>query len=129
MINYYVGAYKKALDTPEGKAAEATGEKLNEAFLKIVSGPIYATWEYVASDLPAGERMSYAGAIEVCLDADRLWFSVSPPPKDQSSPHYAGAKRRFDAAVFAEAAVRKAIEKHGYGKVLRWLARRIKLSI
>jgi hypothetical protein len=99
--------------SPECRAAAEKGKTLNEEFVKLVIRSIYRTWDDVACDLQ-GERISYSGAIEICLDADRLWYPM----------------QRYGAeAVIADEAVKVAIDTHGYTKVLRFLAKHIKLGV
>lgn len=127
-MDHLVKAYQDTANTPEGKAAEAKGNKLDKEFLAVVSGPIYQAWQYVAQDWPEGEKVTYAGAIEVSIDADRIWTHVSPPsPKAKGTSAY--AQKRWEEAVFAEAAIRQACKVHDYGKVLRFLAKHIKLGL
>jgi hypothetical protein len=102
------------------KTAAATGKKLDKAFLEVVSGPIYGTWNEVAADVASlGGRMTYSGNIEVCIDADRLWYGKQGRIGDSG----------YEKAVAADEAVRVAIDTHGYEKVLRFLARNIKLGV
>lgn len=126
MIDHLVKMYQETLNTPEGKAAEAKGNKLNKDFLELVRGPICQSWQYVAQDWPEGEKVTYAGAIEVSIDADRIWTNVYPPSSTNQSERRV---RQWKEAVFAEAAIRQACKVHDYGKVLRFLAKHIKLSL
>lgn len=99
-------------ETPECKAARATGQKLDEAFIQVIAGPVYTAWQYIAAD--AG-RCSNSEAIELSIDADRLWYGM--PLRGDA----------FKRAVHVDEAVDEAIKVHGYRKVLRYLSAKIKL--
>lgn len=86
--------------------------KLDQEFVKKVAAAINRTWETIGSDLEAccaemGEALDNAGALESCLDADRV-------------DAYGGSK---DASV----AIAAAIKEHGYGKVHKFLVKNIRL--
>lgn len=54
--------------------------QLNQEFLTLVNAPIRAVFNEIAYDLEeacnsCGERLCNEGAIEACIDADRLSFS------------------------------------------------------
>lgn len=119
-------AYNAVTASPAGVAALATASKLSQPFLDVVSGPILSVWAevaYDASQLEGGGRISYQSAVEVCIDADRLWWPTSVPnPKDEH------ACKRFERRVLADATVVKAIAVHGYPKVLRYLGNKLKLG-
>lgn len=79
-----------------------------------VRGPIVSVWGQIAADAVELGRLSNAGAVELCIDADRLTF-------------FAYGDRGKQAAAEAEAELENAIKAHGYTKVLKVLARSIRL--
>ena len=86
--------------------------KLDKAFLKTGEGPIHSTWGAIAYDVAdMGERLTYAGNMEMVLDANRL-------------SAYGGADGKA-----ADALVGVACKEHGYDKVSHYLCRHIKLGI
>jgi hypothetical protein len=92
--------------------------KLDSAFIAAVRTPICRTADYIAADLEqccaeAGERLDNAGLIESCIDADRLWFGMNPKVQAEGKA--------------ASDLIGKAIEAHGYPKVLKYLAKHIRL--
>ena len=110
--------HKEIRASAEGQAARALGkQKLDKALLEKVSRAINITWQQVGYDaLQMDSRMSNSGAIEICIDADRLWFCSGLHGKS------------FEDAVLADEALAGAFEAHSYSKVLRFLARNIKLT-
>jgi hypothetical protein len=79
--------------------------------IDLVRSPILQTWSAIASDWMQLEgRHTNAGAIEGCIDADRLTM-------------YANKAE----AKIAEAELDRAIKAHGYTKVLNTLSRAIRL--
>ena len=112
-------ARRAVLATPEAADKIATAYKLGKPFLEVVGRAIYAAWNDIAYDLSQCEgKLTYAGNVEACIDADRLWFNRSP-----------SHTKSFAEGVIADRAITLAIDVHGYGTVLRFLARHIKLSI
>jgi hypothetical protein len=95
------------------KKLSAPGSKLDEAFVRLVERPIHACWGEIAYDVP--EPVSNADAIELAIDADRL--------KTFSGSH----RRDVEAARAADAAIGEAIAAHGYSKMLRFLAKHVRL--
>ena len=79
--------------------------------VELCRGPINRTWGQIAFD--CGFVRSNAGAIELCIDADRLTSFARGAAKDD--------------ALAAEKELDRAIKQHGYSKVLRALARSISL--
>jgi len=82
--------------------------KLDKDFLNVVAGPIQSCWQSIGFD--CGE-CNNPEAIEACIDANRLAM-------------YPGGEhgRAADAAIHA------ACTANDYGKVLRFLAKHIKLA-
>lgn len=81
--------------------------------LELVRGPINTVWNAIAydmSELPG--RMSNAAMVEACIDADRLTFFAPGSEK----------------AKLADAEISRAIDAHGYDKVLRFLSKNISLG-
>jgi hypothetical protein len=75
---------------------------------ELLRGPVLVVWNAIGNDL-GDERISNTAAVECCIDADRL-------------SQFAG-----EAGRKADAELTRAIEAHGYAKVLRALARAIRL--
>ena len=83
--------------------------------IEKVLGPIMETWNAIGFDvMSAGERIRNADAVECCIDADRL-------------TQFAYGEQGKAAAREADAEITRAIAAHGYEKVLRALARAIRL--
>jgi len=82
----------------------------------IMRGPILEVWNAIGGDseqafADMGETIKNTHAIEACIDANRLTTFV----RDKAE------------AASAEAELDRAIDAHGYNKVLRVLSRRIPL--
>lgn len=104
--------------TSECQTVAQTGKKLNDAFLKVVKDPILSVWNDIAADvLACGGRQSNAANIEMCIDADRLWYMKT----------YWG-KGSENEGIYADEAVSVAYSAHGGAKVLRFLSKHIKLG-
>jgi len=88
-----------------------------KAILDALNGPIHSTWQMIGHDVSQcaqemRERVTNAGAIESCIDANRL-------------QDYGGStKEKRDAA---EKALNACIDKHGLDAVMRYLTRHIHL--
>ena len=94
---------------------EAKKAPLNDAFLSDVKRAIWLTWQAIGHDVEqcaeeCGERVKNDGAVESCIDADRLL-------------DYGGIN-----GLIADTAITAAIRDHGYPKVLRFLSRNIRLA-
>lgn len=85
---------------------------LNQDFIKKVSGPVHQTWGYIGGDYCdiCDGRITYLEAMEVTLDADRM--------------RTMGGKEG-NAAMDT---IQEAIRALGYPKVLKYLAKNIKLG-
>lgn len=83
--------------------------------IELVRGPIVTTYSAIGYDLAELGRVTNLGAIEACIDANRL----------TSFAHGESGKA---TAAAAEAEIDRAIKAHGYQKVLRALGRAIKLT-
>lgn len=86
--------------------------QLDKDFIKAVSRPIWATWNYVAPDADCEGDNDVA--IEICIDADRLTFLA------QGSEELAEGQR-------ADKLIDEAIKEHGYDAVLKFLSQNIQL--
>lgn len=82
--------------------------------VELLRGPIYSAWNAVAGDLAELGRVTNKGAIECCIDADRMTM-------------FAYGEQGKTAAAAAEAELTRAIDANGYTKVLAALSRAIKL--
>lgn len=82
--------------------------------IDLLRDPILSTWSVIASDAMELGDMTNAGAIEMCIDADRMTF-------------YASGVKGKTAAGDAEKELDRAIKAHGYKKVLNSLSRSIRL--
>lgn len=82
--------------------------------IDLVRDPILSTWSVIASDAMALGDMTNAGAIEMCIDADRMTF-------------YAIGAKGKTAAEVADKELDRAIKAHGYKKVLNSLSLAIRL--
>lgn len=86
---------------------------LNKAFITRVAQPIYTVWNAIGADVydavgACGEEdLDNAGAIECCIDADRL--------------HIHGNDKE------ANMLIREQCRIHGYTKVLKYLSKHIHL--
>jgi hypothetical protein len=94
-----------------------TATKVN-VNVDVMLGPILKVWNAIAGDLSDalaedGGGMRNIDAIECCIDADRLTFFADRFDRDEANA--------------AEAELRRAIDAHGYDKVLRKLSREIAL--
>jgi hypothetical protein len=80
--------------------------KLDKAFLKEVAGPIGDCWQQI---YPDAEVSNSEEAIELVLDANRMTTLLGKEGEQ------------------ADAVIGRAIDEHGYEKVLSFLAREIPL--
>ena len=86
--------------------------KLDKTVLEQLRGPILRVWNYIGDESlslaqECGERLSNAGAMEGCIDANRLSDCGQSPVADRL--------------------VSELINEHGYSKVSKFLCRHIKL--
>lgn len=92
---------------------------LDDAFIRAVERPILRTWQTIGHDIAdaaGGEEIDEETAMECVLDADHLRT-------------FGGDRRRDEEGNAAADLVDLAIEAHGYEKVLRFLARRLRLGV
>jgi hypothetical protein len=82
--------------------------------VELLRSPIYTVWNHVAGDLSELGRVTNKGAIECCIDADRM-------------TSFAHGEQDKAAAAAAETELTRAIDANGYAKVLSALARAIRL--
>ena len=85
---------------------------LNKDLAEKLRGSIMRVWQYIGDESMAlaeecGERMTNAGAMEGCIDANRLSDCGKDPASDRL--------------------VSDLINEHGYSKVSKFLCRHIKL--
>jgi hypothetical protein len=83
--------------------------------IEIMRGPILTVWNSIGGDYSDLGRVTNLSAIEASIDADRLTTFRGYGDKGKA------------ASVAAEAELQRAIDAHGYDKVLRALGRAIRL--
>lgn len=81
--------------------------------IKLISSMVHEVWQYIGSDAEPMCGDDNEGAIEVCLDADRLITCTRPASKEQ--------------AAAAQALLRTKFDQHGYIKVMKVLTKNIRL--
>lgn len=87
--------------------------------IDIMYGPVMTVANAIAGDYESGcremgEKVTNIALIEGCIDADRLTF-------------FASGEKGMAAAKAAEAELDRAIDQHGYDKVLKALSRAIRI--
>ncbi len=93
--------------------------KLNKEFLAAVEAPIHRTWQAIGGDVGALEgRQTFIGNMEMCIDADRL---------DMYGGGYGSKLTEPNEGKAANDLIGYACMQHDYIKVLKFLARHIKL--
>jgi hypothetical protein len=86
--------------------------------MDVMRGPILKVWSAIAGDLDDacaedGGGLDNTSAVEACIDADRMTFFADKYDRDEANA--------------AEVELRRAIDAFGYDRVLRKLARELRL--
>lgn len=107
------------------EAKKSSKPPLDDATWKQLEDPIWSTWQAIASDLQqayefSGEEMDNLGAIEGCIDSDRLRCYGDPG-------NHASVMRGSPVGNAAQDLVRALVMAHGYPTVLKWLGSKIQL--